>query len=220
MGVSNLLGLRSRKLMGGSSSRSNLATECPITGPNVIPQGPPPVAIMAFSTPGMRPTMGTPSAETGRMQALVMSGGLPLVKPGYSASKLRQAAATREGSGRLVSPGLGASEDLITEGLSTLESPQPETYSELSARGNTSRWHPCVSSSQNMAVGSLPITLASVSGLWGSHRHEVDHIPSIGVGIFSQSSKRLLQGPNAKQTVSSPLILWMSSPSFRTMAVI
>ena len=48
--------------------------DLPTTGPHVIRQGPPPVALNALSVPGIRPRTGAASGDAGRMQACSMSG--------------------------------------------------------------------------------------------------------------------------------------------------
>lgn len=92
------------------------------------PQGPPPVAMNAFSISGIRPTIGAASGETGRMQACSLSGGQSELKNIFVLPILARAAEIRDGSGLFVSPGLGQSVlDLIVAGLSVFDPPQPDT---------------------------------------------------------------------------------------------
>ena len=104
----------------------------PTTGPHVIPQGPPPVALNALSAPEIRPTTGAASGDTGRMQACSMSGLQLAFRRIFVLPILARAADTRDESGLFVWPGLGQFVlDLIVAGLSTFDPPQPDTYKDL-----------------------------------------------------------------------------------------
>ena len=106
----------------------SLAIDWPISGPQVMPRGPPPVAINAFSTPGIRPSIGAASGDTGLTQACSVSGGQSEPKRISVLPILVRAAATRDESGLFVSPGFGQSvSDLIVAGLRTFEPPHPDT---------------------------------------------------------------------------------------------
>ena len=127
-------------MIDNSRSNISLAMDWPSTGPHVIPHGPPPVAINAFFVPGIRPTIGAASGDTGLMQACSISGLQSAFKRIFVFAILAQAADTRDGSGLFVWPGLGHFvSDLIVAGLSTFDPPQPDTYKDPLGRGSISK---------------------------------------------------------------------------------